>query len=900
MLAYPRADRQYTLITDASFGDEHTAGGLSTILTQIDKQDNFYIIAYASRKLQKHEKNYTPFLLEMQAAISGMETFEVHLKGRQFKLFTDHKLLKKLGKVHTKTLNRLQQMMNLFSFEIIYKKGEEMPADFLSRNAVDAISSDLHSFAQEQNKYEILQHIRLYLLNRVLPDNNKIAQLVYKMAHDCFVLNGVVWKRLGSNLQHRSVLMVPQHLIKNILAEAHGHLLSGHFGVSKTKHRILQSYYWPNMDKDIIKHLKMCDKCQVTKTSKVLPELLSPLPQCMEPNQRIHADLFGPLKTMSRDKKFILCLTVTFTKYVELVTIPNKEAFTVAMAILNRWICRFGLPLEIVTDQGKEFTNLMAQQLFKALNIKHSTTSSYHPQCNSQAEVCNKTIAKYLAAFVDSSTLDWEPYVPALMFTYNTSFHRSIQATPFRLEARLPAFFAPDFCRLHDPDLADNDLLSMLHHARDLAVQNNLFATDKQKEYFDRQALHHTFHEGQFVLLNEFNFLNKNRKLAPKYSGPFKILRVKGPHNVELLLTNGRKIVVNVAHVKKYFSPETTSSENSHEEIISTRSPNEDVIPSNDFQPQALTPSHTRRPGRPAGSKVLSPSDVSFSKTRREKDRGEGENEEYTKNEMKNKHTHYADDVYANSHPMTTRAAVERRHQDAQVTVSPIESTEMDNSGNIVTLDAYDKLNNIIRRTYQCVTDKKKKKKLLHNTKLGQLQEDWDTYKYSEYPESGISPDQHAPPAAAGQPAAAPAASAPPAASAAALPAAAAAGGVPLLAAAPAGPVHPAAPPGPLPFAAAAALPADAADFALPAEWQNLYPLPPDSSDSSVTVEFFDAASANSTQDNAAALGEDSARLEGQGAQDHGAHHLETDPNDHHPEPRGAYSPFWGFPTPPR
>ncbi len=122
VLAYPRADRQYALITDASFGDEHTAGGLGAILTQIDNQGKFYVIAYASCKLQKHEKNYTPFLLEMQAAIFGMETFEVHLKGRQFKLFTDHKPLEKLGKVHTKTLNRLQQMMNLFSFEIIYKK----------------------------------------------------------------------------------------------------------------------------------------------------------------------------------------------------------------------------------------------------------------------------------------------------------------------------------------------------------------------------------------------------------------------------------------------------------------------------------------------------------------------------------------------------------------------------------------------------------------------------------------------------------------------------------------------------------------------------------------------------------------------------------------------------------
>ncbi len=86
---------------------------------------------------------------------------------------------------------------------------------------------------------------------------------------------------------------------------------------------------------------------------------------------------------------------------MELV-LPNKEALMAATAILNCWISRFGLPLELVTDQGKEFTNKMAEHLFDALQVRHSTTSAYHPQCNSQAEVCNKTIAKYLAAFVDT------------------------------------------------------------------------------------------------------------------------------------------------------------------------------------------------------------------------------------------------------------------------------------------------------------------------------------------------------------------------------------------------------------------------------------------------------------------------------------------------------------------
>ncbi len=112
------------------------------------------------------------------------------------------------------------------------------------------------------------------------------------------------------------------------------------------------------MDKDIVDHIQKCHKCQARRTDhKAPPQLLSPLPQCTEPNQRIHCDLFGPLKISGNAKKFILCMTDAFTKYVELVALPDKEALTVTSAIFNRWICRYGLPLEIVTDQGREFCN---------------------------------------------------------------------------------------------------------------------------------------------------------------------------------------------------------------------------------------------------------------------------------------------------------------------------------------------------------------------------------------------------------------------------------------------------------------------------------------------------------------------------------------------------------------
>ena len=65
----------------------------------------------------------------------------------------------------------------------------------------------------------------------------------------------------------------------------------------------------------------------------------------------------------------ILVVTDTFTKYVQLVAIPNKEAATIAKGIFEHWICHFGVPLEIVTDQGKDFTGQMSEDLLKLLQI---------------------------------------------------------------------------------------------------------------------------------------------------------------------------------------------------------------------------------------------------------------------------------------------------------------------------------------------------------------------------------------------------------------------------------------------------------------------------------------------------------------------------------------------------
>ncbi len=132
VMAFPRANRQYALITDAATGTADSPRGLGMILTQKDDQGNHYAISFASCQLKDHKKNYSPFLLEAAAAVWGMDVFNKYLLGNQYIIFTDHKPLEKLGHLHTKMLNCLQAVLLEHDVVIQYKKGTTMPADYLS------------------------------------------------------------------------------------------------------------------------------------------------------------------------------------------------------------------------------------------------------------------------------------------------------------------------------------------------------------------------------------------------------------------------------------------------------------------------------------------------------------------------------------------------------------------------------------------------------------------------------------------------------------------------------------------------------------------------------------------------------------------------------------------------
>jgi hypothetical protein len=153
-----------------------------------------------------------------------------------------------------------------------------------------------------------------------------------------------------------------------------------------------------------------------------------------------------------------------FTKFATAVAIPGKEAMHVAPALLSH-LYTFGIPMQLVTDQGREYCNELEKHLWTALKIRHNLTTPYHPACNNAVETFNKILKftckscqsyyhcilfllssikplrlkkilkHYIAtALVDeeASTLDWEAYLAPLLFAYSTAVSSSTKVTPFK------------------------------------------------------------------------------------------------------------------------------------------------------------------------------------------------------------------------------------------------------------------------------------------------------------------------------------------------------------------------------------------------------------------------------------------------------------------------------------
>jgi hypothetical protein len=104
----------------------------------------------------------------------------------------------------------------------------------------------------------------------------------------------------------------------------------------------------------------------------------------IEPFEKWELDFAGPINPTSKKKKYILVCTDYVTKWVEAKALPTASKQSMVDFLFNDIFTRFGVPREIVTDQGTQFTSNLVKAVTEQYQIKHMKSTPYHPQENGQ------------------------------------------------------------------------------------------------------------------------------------------------------------------------------------------------------------------------------------------------------------------------------------------------------------------------------------------------------------------------------------------------------------------------------------------------------------------------------------------------------------------------------------
>ncbi|XP_073964508.1 uncharacterized protein [Choristoneura fumiferana] len=218
--------------------------------------------------------------------------------------------------------------------------------------------------------------------------------------------------------------LTPQAWRSTILKQLH----ASHMGIVKTKALARSYVWWPGLDAQVE---ELCQRCETCAAEAPAPPRAppAPWPYTAQPWTRIHLDFLGPYKS-----KTFLVLIDSSTKWLEIFEMARTNAMSV-IKVLRESFARFGLPVEVVSDQGPPFTSSEFCDFLKHNGIRQSFSPVYHPSSNGAAEnavkLCKRAIKK---AYRDN--IDVEAALQTYLMAYRTSPHSTTGESPAMLLQR--------------------------------------------------------------------------------------------------------------------------------------------------------------------------------------------------------------------------------------------------------------------------------------------------------------------------------------------------------------------------------------------------------------------------------------------------------------------------------
>lgn len=386
-------------------------------------------IAFFSRKLSQAETKYSAFDRELLEIYLTVKHFRYYVEGRAFTIFTDHKPLTFAFASNAERSPRQTRHLSYiaeFSTDVRHIEGKNnVVAGTLSRlSAVALPTIDYHQLAEDQAKSEKVTAYKTATTGLRLSDipfgNSTVL---------CDVSTG----------KERPV--VPPTWIKRIFETIHG---LSHPGVKPTLRAISSRFVWHGLKRDV---RRWCQECQACQTSKIQRHIHSPLVKVPDSERRfssVHVDLVGPLPP-SENKTYLFTIVDRFTRWPEAIPLEDASTELCARAFIRHWIARFGVPDNLVSDRGPQFTSNLWNSLNKLLGISSSTTTAYHPQANGMVERFHRQLKSSLKARL--TTPNWMDELPLVLLGIQASWKEDADCSPADLvygtSLHIPGEFLP-------------------------------------------------------------------------------------------------------------------------------------------------------------------------------------------------------------------------------------------------------------------------------------------------------------------------------------------------------------------------------------------------------------------------------------------------------------------------
>lgn len=552
VLRFPDFSKPFILQTDAS------GLCLGSVLLQ-EFSDGLHPIQYASRRLNDAEKKYSAYELETLSCVWAMEKFKSYLLHQKFILQTDSMALKWLFN-HPKNLGRIGRWilrLSQYEFEVEHIRGKiNYTADCLSRLFAPGDVAPGDSSTLEEYLYSIQDIPQAFTsLQRLQQEDPDLKVIMSKLeqghsVHNFLMKDGFLLRMVGRNNKKRVV--VPQNAVNMVIYYFHSSDLSAHPGLTKTYRQIARRFWWKRMYLDTKKFIQQCNLCASFKPDSKPPCAIMASKIPTRQWERVHVDLIGPLVKTMQNKKYVLVLTDSFSKWTKAFAIKKANSFEIVICLIDTW-AEFGPPKEIVSDNGTPFISRIFRNMCYNWSIMHIRISPYHPSSN----LVERTIRniKYSLAILlrqyCKDHCDWDIFLKFTILSLNASFHESLKSSPASV------FLGREMRSPIDNQWNLDLLLDKEKPSTDQAIRKVLKAAhERTAHYFNKnRPKSHNLQIGD-VVLRRIHIQNLpkgfDHKFSPRYSEPMKIIRFTSP--VSCLIQNintGQIIPSHIERLKK-------------------------------------------------------------------------------------------------------------------------------------------------------------------------------------------------------------------------------------------------------------------------------------------------------------------------------------------------------------